>query len=455
MDYKDYLEEAKKYVSGGDIAESYRQYYENALKTINAKRENAASDAEKAYRADLNEAAAQSALAGRNTAQYMARRGLARSGEAEQEYIDRSLALGKTASKLAEDRNKAIRSANADAEEAISALDRYYAEKTAEAEKRAEERADEIASKNYGTDRADAEYEREQKAKAEERAYTENLTRIKAELAEAAAQKEREYNASEAAKKREYDSAEAAKKREYDSAEAEKKRAYDAEESAKKREHELEMAREKAILGASGKDAKTESGEETQADGGKTEAAYEPKQTAVSLAKQAVAGYLGSDGRIKDESANIAIFEYIESLRDAGVSEKYLKDLSVAFGAYGYKEPDEDDITAQKALAETAPVYERAYQAAYTPYKRLGASDATAHAKATKYAQNARMEYFLKQYGATALFKKCCSAAGISEKDASAFLKSFAQPQSGGPSGESGSGRENVNGMKTTATAKQ
>ena len=175
----------------------------------------------------------------------------------------------------------------------------------------------------------------------------------------------------------------------------------------------------------------------------------------ISLAKQAVAGYLGSDGRIKDESANIAIFEYINSLKEAGVSEKYLRDLSVALGAYGYKEPDEDDITAQKALGDTADLYERAYQAAYAPYKKLGASDATAHAKATKYAQNARMEYFLKQYGATTLFKKCCAAAGISEKDANAFLKTYAQPQSDNSSGESGNTRENANGMKNAVAVKQ
>ena len=397
MDYKDYLDEAKKKLGETDALKNYREFYENAVKQIKERRDNELAEIEKAYRADLNEASAQDRILAKNAEQFMASRGLARSGEAEQEYIDRSLAFAKKASSLAEGRRKSGDSARDSAESAISALDKDYAEKTDAENQRAYAEAAEEAKTRYEADREDERYRRETESERAEREYNITLARIKAELAEAAAQKEREFNASEAAKKREYEASE-----------AEKKRAYEASEAEKKRRYELEKAK------ASSSSQSSASGNES---GG-----YVPKQTAAQFAKQIVSNRTAS-GTVKSVSEAEAINDYLKELEsESGIDESYMRDLKLALGSYGFFVPSQSDYKASEIAAESQKTYKTAYDKALASYKRAGVSDADNMAKTA--AQNAQMQFCRSKCETDGQFIRCCRECGISDSVITRFIAS-------------------------------
>ncbi|MBO7666469.1 MAG: hypothetical protein J6S70_03460 [Clostridia bacterium] len=386
MDYKDYLDEAKKKLGETDALKNYREFYENAVKQIKKRRDNELAEIEKAYRADLNEASAQDRILAKNAEQFMASRGLARSGEAEQEYIDRSLAFAKKASSLAEGRRKSGDSARDSAESAISALDKDYAEKTDAENQRAYAEAAEEAKTKYEADREDERYRRETESERAEREYNITLARIKAELAEAAAQKEREFNASEAAKKREYEASE-----------AEKKRAYELEK------------------------AKASSSSQSSASGSES-GGYVPKQTAAQFAKQIVSNRTAS-GTVKSVSEAEAINDYLKELEnESGIDASYMRDLKLALGSYGFFVPSQSDYKASEIAAESQKTYKAAYDKALASYKRAGVSDADNMAKTA--AQNAQMQFCRSKCETDGQFIRCCRECGISDSVITRFIAS-------------------------------
>ncbi len=77
MEYKDYLEEAKKYLLKNSTSfSSYEDYYNKALKNTGESYDEAAEKLNAGYASDANAAAAQSSLNSKNIAQYMSSRGL-------------------------------------------------------------------------------------------------------------------------------------------------------------------------------------------------------------------------------------------------------------------------------------------------------------------------------------------------------------------------------------------
>ncbi|MBQ6043769.1 MAG: hypothetical protein IJL41_06470 [Clostridia bacterium] len=397
MDYKDYLDEAKKKLGETDALKNYRQFYESAVKRIKERRDSELAEIEKSYRDGLNEASAQDRILAKNADQYMASRGLARSGEAEQEYIDRSLAFAKKATSLAEGRRKSEDAARAGAENAISVLDKDYAEKANAENQRAYAEAAEEAKTRFEADREDERYRRESESERAEREYNITLARIKAELAEAAAQKEREFNA-----------AEAAKKREYESAEAEKKRAYDASESEKKRAYELEKA-------------KNTGGAQSSADAGKS-GGYIPKQTASQLAKQIVSSRTAS-GTVSTVSEAAAVNDYLKELEsENGIDESYMRDLKLALGSYGFFVPTQSDYKASEIAAQSEKTYKTVYDRARADYRRAGDPDADKKAKTA--AQNAQIQFCREKCETYEQFVRCCRECGISDAVIARFTAS-------------------------------
>ena len=551
MDYKDYIEEARKYLSDTDDRESYRKYYEDAMNGIRSGYADSVSELEKAYRSSLNEAAANSDIQAKNNAKFMASRGLSRSGEAEQENVLRSLSLNAEAERLAGQKASKQTELRQNAENAVLELEKERAKYEDSERKRLDDNAFAIAKVQYSADREDEQNALEDRRKEDERRYTESLTRLKAELAEAAAEKEREFKASEDAKKREYDSAEAekkrsfessesakkreydsaeaekkrtfessesAKKREYDSAEAEKKRTFESSESAKKREYEASESAKKREYEASestkkreyeasesakkreqeseilktklehedklktGQTAEKETGKANDKANNKTvenasgetvrqnsetaavkdestssKGSYEPKQTAASLAKQAVKS-LTINGTVNGLADRLGLNKYIDGLRAEGsLSEQYIKDIETALGAYGYKKPDQTEIDAGKIFDNLTSVYDKAYKNALESYKRIGAGAGTAPKLAGDYAVQTMLSYIYDNSKSDAQIDMVCELAGIDKSMMTAFLKEYglksidgADKNGAGGAEEAGAGGGKSSGGKRT-----
>ncbi len=387
MDYKDYLEEAKKYLSDTDTLKKYREYYENAVDSVKGRRDAEIAEINRAFRNDLNEASAANRILEKNAEQFMAARGLSRSGEAEQEYIERSLGLAKKVSSLAEERRKSESAARSGADAALAELDKQYAEKANDESKRLENEAAAMAKAGFDAENAKAE-------KQAERDYNETLLRIKAELAEAAAQKEREHASAEAAKKREYE----------------------AVENAKKREHELEMQREKSVSAGKG----AQSGETP----GSAETASRPKQTATQFAKEIAAERASSGGKIKTVSDVLNVDSYLKELERRGeLSAEYLKDVRAALSGLGYYVPDGNDEAAYRIAGDSEEAYKKTYSNTLKACGTLRIEEKDAKQYAAEMAQNARLDYCIKRCDNAEQFKKCCVEIGVSESEAAKYLK--------------------------------
>ncbi len=507
MDYKDYIEEARKYLSDTDDRESYRKYYEDAMNGIRSGYADSVSELENAYRSSLNEAAANSDIQAKNNAKFMASRGLSRSGEAEQENVLRSLSLNAEAERLAGQKAARQTELRQNAENAVLELEKERAKYEDSERKRLEDNAFAIAKAQYSADREDEQNALEDRRKEDERRYTESLTRLKAELAEAAAEKEREFKASEDVKKREYDSAEAEKKRNYESSESAKKLEHEASESAKKREHEASESAKKREYEASESAKKREqeseilktklehedklkAGQTAEKETGKTadkaddktvgnasgetvrqnsetaavkdestssKGSYEPKQTAASLAKQAVKSHT-INGTVNGLADRLGLNKYIDGLRAEGsLSEQYIKDIETALGAYGYKKPGRTEIDAGKIFDNLTSVYDKAYKNALESYKRIGAGAGTAPKLAGDYAVQTMLSYIYDNSKSDAQIDMVCELAGIDKSMMTAFLKEYglksidgADKNGAGGAEEAGAGGGKSSGGKRT-----
>ena len=412
MDYKDYIEEAKRYLEDPETLESYRTYYENAMKSIKDREQNAAAALERSYRDDLNAAAAEMRLQQRNTAQYMASRGLARSGEAEQENIERSLAYGADAAKLARQKYASLTSLAEESEKEINSLEKERLSRIADEKKRISSEARAIAGVEYEAAQKAAQNETEDRRLREEREYNESLVRLKAELSEAAAQKAREA-----------DAAEAAIKRIHEASEAEKEREFKAREYAEKRALEAETARMRygGDTAAAGESAGSAAGE-TDKSGKDAEKSYTPKQTAASLAKQVITGRTAS-GKIKTVDDVMAVYEYLKTAEEGDISADYLKDLRTSLESYGYEEPDAVTLAAYPAAQKAKAVYKESYDGAYAKLKADGMKSKAAAANAARYAFAQEIRYCVDSLTDENVFAAACGMLGISEKDVKSFFK--------------------------------
>ena len=152
MEYRDYLEQAKKYLASSDGLSSFREYYDKAKSSLQSKYDASKSSINDEYESDVGRAVTQSRMNAKNIDQYMTSRGLARSGEAETERINENLSLNSSLNELAKNKNKALADAGIRHGDALLELEKELADKEYDESKRLDTLADGIASKQLGID---------------------------------------------------------------------------------------------------------------------------------------------------------------------------------------------------------------------------------------------------------------------------------------------------------------
>ncbi|MGI6717459.1 MAG: hypothetical protein ACOX3X_09840 [Eubacteriales bacterium] len=378
LEYKDYLEQAKEYITKNSPAfEAFEEYYKKAISNLGKEYDTSAQKVERKYFADTNKAAAQSSLNAKNIAQFMASRGLSRSGEAEQETINSNLALSQQLSELANAK--------------YDALSRLYAEK---------DKALLDLEKEYAT----------QKGKNQNWLYQ---TAFDLAAAEYEAAKRQEDIAREDAKiksQREYEEYIRALEREYEKKLLEEKRAYED----KVRQEEQAFKKELAQLGSKGG-----SGGSQDDSGGK----YVPTQNAATVAKNIISSYTDDGKKVKSISDRVRLYQYVTEIQNAGVDSSYLQDVLFALKAAGYTTPSQTEINAYATVDKSKSVYDNRWKSYYDMYIKLGLKEKDARIRADKAALNSRLDYCYNQSRSYDEFAACVEILGITGDVLDEYLK--------------------------------
>ncbi|MDD4125376.1 MAG: hypothetical protein PHW77_06620 [Eubacteriales bacterium] len=367
-DYKDYLEEAKQYLQKNSPAFSaYEDYYQKAVNNIGEDYDASAEKLNAGYLADTNQAVAQSAINAKNIAQYMASRGLSRSGEAEQETINSNLSLNKALSELASSKYNALSELYANKNQSLLALEKEYAAKKDENEDWLYSAAFDLASAQLSSDRRDEDIAREEANSVSEREYEEYIRQLE---------------------------------KEYEKQLLEEKRAYEDKVRQEEQAFKLEMAVK----------SETETEGESEAENG-----YTPSQTPSALAKSAVTSYTADGKKVSGITDRIKLYDYLTELAEGGIAESYMKELLVSLKASGYSEPTEEEIRAYKTAADSEDSYKSRRESYYQMYIALGIDDSKAGEWAEKAAVFSRLDYCYTNSETAEEFGACCEILGISE----------------------------------------
>ncbi len=373
MDYKDYLEEAKKYLEESNpVFDRFEEYYKQAAAGV----EDYFSGAEKKLGEDYFEKANQTqadyALASKNIAQNMAARGLSRSGEAEQEAILTGLEKNKSLSTLAAANLEALGNLYKSKNESLLSLEKEHAERQTKSDDFLNSLAMEMARASLAADEKAESIAREGEKETSRREHEEYLKRLDAELKEAAASADR-----------------AAKE-----AEAEKERAFKRETAEMKYEDEKVKETQK-----------------------------KPSQTPSSLAKTLVGTYSSNGKSVNTAEEKIKLSDYIASLKENGVAEDYLAELSMALAAMGFTEPTATERAAKTIVDDSMSAYNSKYQSYFSLYKTLGFFDNKAKSMAASAAENARLDYIYTHSRDKTEFAVCVEILGVSDLDLQNYLK--------------------------------
>ncbi len=410
MDYKDYLEEVKKYLQKNTPSlTAYEDYYKKAIKNLGESYDASAERLEGEYASDANSAAAQSALNSKNIAQYMASRGLSRSGEAEQETINSNLSLNKTLSDLAKSKYNALSGLYADKNESLLALEKDYASKKSENDDWLYNAAVDLAAAELEADRREEDFAREDAKTAGEREYGEHIRKLEAKLKEEAAQSERAYRDSKTKEERGYNESREADERAYEEYLREAEKKYEAQLLAEKRAYEdkvreIEQANRLALEGKT-------------ADGG-----YTPSQTPTALAKSVISSYTADGRKISTIPDLIKVNDYLKELESGGVSENYIKELLVSLKAAGYKPPTQEHINAGKSVEGSADIYKSRRDSYYSMYTLLGFDQKKSSELAETAAINSRLDYCYTHSKSAKEFEYCCEILKISQETLDKYL---------------------------------
>lgn len=357
MDYKSYYEEARKKLESQNSISEFRKYYENATKRINSSYDSSMDEISEKYRSDVNEAEAKSMIDKKNTAQFMASRGLSRSGEAEQEEINSNLSLNNTMSSLAKDKSHAEKELAKQKNELLSNAERDYLGHKADYDKRLDEEASKIAENMSEEDRRNADIARENQMLNQEREYEEQSKR-----------EQREY---------------------------EKQKIQDDHDFKEK------MTRLQAEL----------YGNRSSGDTG-----YSPGQTPEQLAKNLVQLNTDTGKRINTPRDKVRLYYALNEISKDVTSQPYLNELNLILRTYGYKAPTGTELDAYRIVENTRSYYESQYAKYMKYYTDQGymqyMSDNLARAK----LDAEMIDYYFRVASNEALFDCCCYLAGFTDE---------------------------------------
>ena len=406
MEYRDYLEQAKKYLASSDGLSSFREYYDKAKSSLQSKYDASKSSINDEYESDVGRAVTQSRMNAKNIDQYMTSRGLARSGEAETERINENLSLNSSLNELAKNKNKALADAGIRHGDALLELEKELADKEYDESKRLDTLADGIASKQLGIDERAEDIANDKEKTKSEHEYNEYMKRLEAELDELAEQKKREYEKQKIADERKYNEQQTAGERAYKEKQTADERAY--KEKMLEEERAYEQSRiddERAYAEKLKNDEKVE-----------TDGKYTPKQSAESLAKDVVKAYTWSGEKISSQNDRVKVHDFLEEFKSStNATDEYLNELENALRGMGYRELSADELSASALVKNAKAKYDEWYYDAYSVYEGSGVLPLERVENAKKAASVRQLDYCWLHTASKTEFEFCCDLLGVSE----------------------------------------
>ena len=405
MEYKDYLEQAKKYLSSRDGLSSFREYYDKAKNSLQSEYDASKERINDEYVSDVGRAVTQSRMNAKNIDQYMTSRGLARSGEAETERINENLSLNSSLNELAKSKNKALTDADVRHQSAVLELEKELADKEYDESKRLDTLADGIASKQLGIDERAEDIANDKEKTQSEHEYNEYMKRLEAELDELAAKKKREYETQKIADERKYNEQQTAEERAYKEKQTADERAYKEKMLEEERAYEQSRIDDERAYAE-----KLKENEKVETDG-----KYTPKQSAESLAKDVVKAYTWSGEKISSQNDRIKVHDFLEEFKSStNATDKYLNELESALRGMGYKEPGADELTASSLVKTAKSKYDEWYYDAYSTYDGTGLLPLERVEKAKKAVTIKQLDYCWLHTENAGEFECCCDILDIS-----------------------------------------
>lgn len=373
-DYKDYIEQAKKYLMKTSPAfEAFEEYYKKAVKNIGEEYGSSADKINEQHFLDSNKTSARSALDAKNISQYMASRGLSRSGEAEQETINSNLSLNQALSELTRSKYDALSKLYSDKNKALLEMEKEYADKKLKSDDWLYSAAFDLASAQLAEDRRQeetAKKEEEQKAKQEYEEYVRSL--------------EREYEQKLLAEKRAYED--------------------------KVRKEEQDFKREMAEYSDKSKETGDESGK------------YTPSQSPSTIGKNIITSQTLDGKKVSGVSDRVKLEEYINQLKEANVDDAYLGELLMVLKSTGYAPPSDTERKAYGIAASSEEVYDNRRKSYFDMYLLLGTDKEKAGEMADRAAFYSRLDYCYTNSASTEEFAVCCEILGITKAQLDDYL---------------------------------
>ncbi len=396
MEYKDYLEQAKKYLSGDDGLSAYREYYDKAVKSLDDRHALTKAEINDTFVTDVGNAVTQSRMNAKNIDQYMASRGLARSGEAEQERIYENLSLDNTLSSLAKERNKRLSEENASHTDALLALEGDRADKEYDAKNKADSLSFDMADKQLGMDERAEEIALDKEKTKSEHEYNEYMKRLEAELEEQSNAKKREYEIKKIADERAYNEKQTAEERAYKEKLLEEEREYEKAKTEDERAYAEKLKNEEKTLEGNEK--------------------YTPKQTAENLAKEVVKAYTLSGDKISTRIDRLCVYDFLEDFKNTSkASDEYINELESALKAMGYRELTEDEQAARAVYKDVKNRYDEWYYDVLGVYEDTRLTPLERIEEAKSAALLRQLDYCWLHTDTKEAFDSCCDMLGVSK----------------------------------------
>lgn len=240
MAYEELIRKAKEYLA--PESGEFESYYRKAAENLRADYNSSLAELKKQYGKDKNAAAAQSMQTLRNMNQYLAARGLSRSGEGVQEQLNANISLANTLSELADSNSRQMAELAKSRNSGLLALEEKRIDRKDANEKWLTERAFEVAKAENAKAERDEDIAREAQQIADERAYQDAVRREKYAYQTSTREAEQAFKQRSTAEAREYELMKIASQREYEDAVRKYERELEAEIRAEKAKTDAEKA---------------------------------------------------------------------------------------------------------------------------------------------------------------------------------------------------------------------
>ncbi|MEG2004100.1 MAG: hypothetical protein RR057_05825, partial [Clostridia bacterium] len=353
------------------------------------------------YENEKNSAAAKSMLDAKNTDQFLAARGLAKSGESVQEHINSNLSLNNTLSSLANSNINAGVQLAKSKDSALSSIEKSEAEHAAEKEK------SEIAKAQRNED-----IKREEKHIADEREYQKEKTDAQRQYEDLIRKSESDLAAQIAKEQREYNEKKYLKELSDKERLINNERAYNESVTESEREYKKNLLNEQREY---------EKNQNLSHDGTPDTGIVpdsEPKEIAKNLVSTATKG----KKFISNSYENVSVYKYLEKLQSEKISEKYLDELILNLDAFGYKEPSKSVIEATELIeaAETEKI--RVKKTVYDKLINKGYNEYFANKFSDEDATESVMNYVYQNSSDLESFYTACDILGVDQNKRLFFL---------------------------------